>query len=219
VRVDARRYAAAIFDNELRRMGVKVLDSAEGADATLSVQLTKVGQTGTQVELEAKLKDGTVAAARSVQAMSDGELYEMLRFGAREVAGELFRKLQREPVTQAQVDLPPPPPEYTPSQPGLLVALAGAVAIGGGIAMDIVGKAQLADVHDGRPATWPAAMQQANTAQLLATAGIALIAVGGVALVGGAGYAVIVNRRNAALEVTGFVGPSGGGVVFGGRFP
>jgi hypothetical protein len=197
---------------------VKVVDKAEGADCTVAVELSRLGQGGTQVDLEAKLADGTPVAARNVQAMGDGELKELLRMAARELAHALFIKLGREPQTQPQLDLPAPPPEYTSPTPGLGVAVAGVLVLGGGVAMNVIGKTQLADVHDGRAATWPAAVQAAQNAQLLGNIGVAAMIVGAAAAVGGLGYAFVISRINATLEVTGFLGPTSGGFAFGGRF-
>jgi hypothetical protein len=218
MRKDAKTFDTMVFDNELRRIGVKVVDKAEGADATVAITISRLGQGGTQVDLEAKLADGTPIAARNVQAMGDGELKELLRMMARELAHALFIKLNREPQTQPQLDLPPPPPEYTSTTPGLGVAVCGVLVFGGGVAMYVIGKAQLADVHDGRPATWPSALNSAQIAQLLGNVGLAAMIVGAVAAVGGAGYSFVVSRINASLEVTGFLGPNSGGFAFGGHF-
>jgi hypothetical protein len=218
MRKDALAYDTAVFDNELRRIGVKVVDKAEGADAVVAVTLSRLGQGGTQVDLEAELPDGRPLAARNVQAMGDGELKELLRMAARELAHALFVKLGREPQTQPQLDLPAPPPEYTSPTPGLGVAVAGVLVLGGGVAMNVIGKTQLADVHDGRAATYPAAVQAAQTAQLLANLGVAAMVIGAIAAVGGASYAFVISRINSSLEVTGFLAPTGGGFAFGGHF-
>jgi hypothetical protein len=216
VRPDALAFQRVIFENELRRMGVKVVDS--GAETSVTVKLEKLGQSGTQVELEAKLAQGNAIAARNVQALNEGELSAMLRMLAREVATTLFHTLNREPFTQPLAELPPPPPEYTSTTPAIGVAAAGAVFLAGGAVMYFFGKQQLSDVQNGHAQSYAAAVSQANTAQLLGNGGLAAMIVGGVALVGGTGYGLIASRRNASLEVSGLVAPGGGAVVIGGRF-
>ncbi len=223
---DVRKSLTDSLINEFRLLGVKVITEPAYADASITASISHLGGAATKVDLEVTLvADQKVVAARSIQAMGNEELNGVMHVAVQEIVGQLFARLEREPVTQPEAKEPKETvsmSRFSPTGstvPGLLIALAGAAAVGGGIALFEVAQGNLADVRDGRPSTYPAAEGEAGQSQTFNAVSIIMMTVGGAALAAGCVWAVIAGKSSSSLDFSAFLLPHGtGGFVVGGRF-
>ncbi len=218
------RYWQAFFANQLRQQGIAV-GPAESPDGAITGQLARLGSEGLQISIGVQSPAGETLAAFTETAHTADEIRGQLQRAAQELAGELFRRLQRRPVPQKAEPLPEAPARSVSSrlQPGVLggvgVAVLGAAAAGAGLGLYLMAKDKLSAVARGAPASYFAAQQQANDARTLSTISVAVLGTGGLVFVCGVLYALYSGRVNTFIAVSPYAVPGESGVALTGALP